>query len=79
MRLSGVQLTSADEAAGPAHPGELARDDLVARRELDTEYGQHPVEARVGEGQVLGVTLDPVDRDVVIGRPAGGRSRGAPA
>ena len=78
MWLAGVQLTSPIRPPRPAHARELARDDLVARRELDAERGQHAVEARVLERQVLGVALDPVDDHVARCGARGARRRTAP-
>ena len=44
----------------------------MARRELDAEHRQHAVEGLVLERKLLGVALDPIDRDgVLVGAPAG--------
>ena len=72
IRPSGVQLTSPMRPPGRHDARQLRGDDLVARRELDAEHRQHAVEALVVEGQVLGVALDPVDRDAVPRRRGGG-------
>lgn len=62
--------------ARPADARELLRHELVARRELHAERGQHAVEALVLERQVLGVAFDPVDGDsLLLGPPAGGREQ----
>jgi hypothetical protein len=43
----------------------------VPRRELDAEDREHMVEGSVGEPQLLRVSLDPLDRDVLLlGPPA---------
>jgi hypothetical protein len=66
-------VDEADQPAGPADARELLRDDLLARRELDAERGEHAVDALVIEREVLGVALDPVDGHPVFrGPPARG-------
>jgi hypothetical protein len=56
-----------DAPARAQDPGELVGHDLVARGELRTERGQHEVEVPVGEGQRLGVPLDPLGVDPRVG------------
>ena len=59
----GRPVDQPDPPVRAADAGQLARGDLVPRRELHAEHRQHDVERRVGERQRLGVTLHPLDVD----------------
>ena len=49
-----------DPASRSANPHELRRGTSVIGREHRAEHREHPIEARVGKGQVLSVPLDPL-------------------
>ena len=57
MKLEGRPVGQADPPARLADPRHFRRGLLLVGREHDAEGGQHDVEARVGERQVLGVRL----------------------
>ena len=61
----GRPVDEPDAPAGTADARQLVRDDLMARGELDAEGGDHAIEDVVLERDLLGVSLDPVDGDVV--------------
>lgn len=60
-RTLGCPGAETDSAAGAQDPGDLVGDDLVAGREHAAERGEDHVEPLVGQRQVFGVALDPLD------------------
>src|SRR5207244_10553025 len=66
------RVAQSDDAAWSTHPPQLCRRDFVPWCKHDAEGREDTVETSVLEGQLLGVTLDPLSVDTrVSGSPRG--------